>query len=275
MNPLDWTKKLLGLRTSASRSGSRTSKTDSLLADLGSPGTLNVKVIRRRGIKNLTLRFQSENDISVTVPWRAPNEFVVKFLESKKDWIEEQQKVFSKWTPWLDRHGVAGETYYYLGRPFELRYGITLLDQIVVQPDAHHPGGAILWVHWPEKLMKQALSFHHAEEAIKRFFRIEADRLLRPRVLSLAGQMGMEPPSKIKFRSQKSRWGSCSSNGTISLNRKLVGAPLPVIDSVIVHELCHLKHLNHSPDFWDLVNHHSPKHKQADQWLNEHQMMLF
>jgi predicted metal-dependent hydrolase len=264
MNPLDWTKKLLRKTDSGTVSQEELSFEQ-----------IQVKVVRRRGVKNLTLRFQGENDITVTVPWRVSKDFLVRFLESKKSWIEDQQKVFSKWTPWTQREGRAGEFYYYLGQKFELRYGLTLLEQIVIQADPHYPGGAVLWCHWPEKMMKTELSFDQAQQALRKFYRIEAERLLKPRVEFLARNLMIPVPSDVKFRSQKSRWGSCSSKGSINLNRKLVGAPLNVIDSVIIHELCHLKHLNHSSEFWNLVNQHSPDHKKADLWLNEHQMMLF
>lgn len=280
MNPLDWTKKLLRKpKGPRKQSGSEIShialKGSTPILESEAPSdSLNVKVIRRRGVKNLTLRFQGENDISVTIPWRVSKEFLLKFLESKKDWIEEQQKVFSKWTPWQNRKGMAGEDYYYLGEKYELRYGLTLLNQLVIQADLTHPGGPVLWCHWPEKAMQKELQFEQAAKALAKFFKIEAERLVAPRVPVLAQQIGVPTPTKVKFRSQRARWGSCSSRGSIVLNRKLIGAPLWVIDSVIIHELCHLKHLNHSNDFWSLVESHCPDHLKADQWLNEHQMML-
>lgn len=278
MNPLDWTKKLLTGKKKKG-AGSEISHIELMGSTpfLGHDDTksqLIVKVIRRRGVKNLTLRFLGENDISVTVPWRVSKDFLIKFLESKKDWIEEQQKVFSKWTPWQNRQGAAGEEYYYQGHRCELRYGLTLLNQIVIQPDLSHPERPILWCHWPEKMMKKDLHFQQAAKALQKFFMIEAERLITPRVIALAQQIGVSAPTKIKFRSQRSRWGSCSSRGSIVLNRKLIGAPAWVIDSVIIHELCHLRHLNHSAQFWTLVETHCPEHRKADQWLNEHQMML-
>ncbi len=57
-------------------------------------------------------------------------------------------------------------------------------------------------------------------------------------------------PAKIRFRRQKTRWGSCSSKGSINLNWHLVFVPQPILEYVVVHELCHLRHLNHSPQFW-------------------------
>jgi len=77
------------------------------------------------------------------------------------------------------------------------------------------------------------------------------------------------PPVKLSKRWNKSRWGSCSSKGRISLNCALVMAPLPVIDYVIIHEYCHLRHPNHSSDFWLLVEHYIPDYRVHYRWLKE------
>ena len=74
----------------------------------------------------------------------------------------------------------------------------------------------------------------------------------------------------IMIRDQKSRWGSCSSRGTLSFNYRLMFAPPKVLDYVVVHELCHLTHMNHSKDFWNMVGRIMPDYKIYKQWLREH-----
>ena len=81
-------------------------------------------------------------------------------------------------------------------------------------------------------------------------------------------------PSKIKIRQYKARWGSCNSRKEVSLNYLLMMAPLWVIDYVIIHELCHLVHMNHSSQFWALVKLHCPDYNTAKQWLITHQKDL-
>lgn len=76
--------------------------------------------------------------------------------------------------------------------------------------------------------------------------------------------------TSITIRDQKSRWGSCSSRGTLSFNYRLVFAPPKVLDYVVVHELCHLTHMNHSKDFWNLVAEVMPEYKEYKKWLREH-----
>lgn len=75
---------------------------------------------------------------------------------------------------------------------------------------------------------------------------------------------------KITIRDQKTRWGSCSSNGTLSFNYRLMLAPPRILDYVVVHELCHLKHMNHSPAFWQAVEAVLPDYRERKLWLKEH-----
>lgn len=76
--------------------------------------------------------------------------------------------------------------------------------------------------------------------------------------------------TSITIRDQKSRWGSCSSRGTLSFNYRLIFAPPIILDYVVVHELCHLTHMNHSKDFWDMVERVMPDYKMHKNWLREH-----
>ena len=74
---------------------------------------------------------------------------------------------------------------------------------------------------------------------------------------------------KITIRDQKTRWGSCSANGTLSFSFRLMMAPPRVLDYVVVHELCHLTHMNHSKDFWNMVQSILPDYKEHRKWLKE------
>lgn len=76
--------------------------------------------------------------------------------------------------------------------------------------------------------------------------------------------------TSITVRDQRSRWGSCSSRGTLSFNYRLLFAPPKVLDYVVVHELCHLTHMNHSKDFWNLVEQIMPDYRIYKQWLRDH-----
>jgi predicted metal-dependent hydrolase len=76
--------------------------------------------------------------------------------------------------------------------------------------------------------------------------------------------------TRIALRDQRSRWGSCSTTGTLSFNWRLVLAPHDVLDYVVVHEVCHLIEHNHGPDFWRLVQRRRAHYREAKWWLDEH-----
>jgi predicted metal-dependent hydrolase len=102
---------------------------------------------------------------------------------------------------------------------------------------------------------------------------IEARRAVRELVGMLideeAPELGVEP-ARVQIRDQRSRWGSCSTRGTLSFNWRLVLAPFEVLDYVVVHELCHLREPNHSHRFWKLVERRRPDWRAQRDWLHEH-----
>lgn len=78
------------------------------------------------------------------------------------------------------------------------------------------------------------------------------------------------PFNKIVIKEQKSRWGSCSSAGNININWLLIFAPKEVFEYVVLHEVCHLQHMNHSPAFWSLVESQMPDYKKHEAWLKHY-----
>lgn len=106
-------------------------------------------------------------------------------------------------------------------------------------------------------------------QTLDRRYRNTARQLFTSRVAFYHALTGGTYTS-IAIRDQRTRWGSCSSRGTLSFNYRLVFAPPRVLDYVVVHELCHLTHMNHSRDFWDMVERIMPDYKVHRRWLKEH-----
>jgi predicted metal-dependent hydrolase len=102
----------------------------------------------------------------------------------------------------------------------------------------------------------------------------EAETLLGKRAEEYAKIIGVSYKN-IRIKDIKSRWGSCSSKGNLNFNFRLVMSPPEVMDYVVVHELCHLRHMNHSKDFWKLVEEHMPEYVKHKNWLKENGIRLF
>ena len=106
------------------------------------------------------------------------------------------------------------------------------------------------------------------------WYKTIARKVLLERVIIYSKLMGLNV-SKVKLSSAKKRWGSCSSLGNINLNWRLVKAPLQVIDYVVVHELAHLKQMNHSAKFWYEVQKILPDFQKCRQWLKKYEFLLY
>ena len=109
--------------------------------------------------------------------------------------------------------------------------------------------------------------------AVERHLRSLAARELPARVWELAQARGF-PVRRVTVRNQRSRWGSCSRKGTISLNWRLLQAPPFVRDYIVLHELAHLKEMNHSHRFWAEVESLCPGYADAERWLKQHASLL-
>ena len=123
-----------------------------------------------------------------------------------------------------------------------------------------------------DKTPKSNLS-EEQRNALEKRYRQAAKEYIPKRIQVFLPLTGGEY-QQIAIRDQKTRWGSCSSNRTLSFNWKLMLAPPKVLDYVIVHELCHLSHMNHSKDFWKLVETVLPDYKESKKWLKENGQTL-
>ena len=117
------------------------------------------------------------------------------------------------------------------------------------------------------------ISQKNVKKQLEKWFKEKATSYISTRLVELSKQTQLLPKS-FKVRQYKARWGSCNNRGELSFNYLLMMAPFWVVDYVIVHELCHLTHLNHSREFWRLVALHSPNFQQAQNWLKTHQRQL-
>ena len=110
--------------------------------------------------------------------------------------------------------------------------------------------------------------------AVDRELRARAAKELPPQLLALAAQHGLAV-SRVSIRNQRSRWGSCSPRGHISLNFRLLLMPAEVREYILIHELMHMRQANHSIRFWRLVEAACPRFREAERWLRANGPSLF
>ena len=128
---------------------------------------------------------------------------------------------------------------------------------------------------WIEKHLAAMSEQEKALDGIKPFTQEEikalaekAKVIIPERVKYYAPKVGVTY-NRITIRCQRTRWGSCSSEGNLNFNCLLVLFPLEIIDSVVVHELCHRKHMNHSPQFYAEIEKVFPDYKKCNKWLKD------
>jgi predicted metal-dependent hydrolase len=122
------------------------------------------------------------------------------------------------------------------------------------------------------------LAKHHVEEtsvkrALEALYRRKARGIFEEQADHYASEMGVEY-EQIEIRNQRTKWGSCSTTGTLGLNWRLMMAPLGIIDYVVIHELAHLRESNHTDGFWSLVSEYDPDYVEHSQWLEENSTKL-
>lgn len=144
--------------------------------------------------------------------------------------------------------------------------------QLQIQFNPEHPVG--VKIQRPHLIVNPTTNQPQlVQNELRRFLRSTAQRYLVTRTHQLAQKMGVKF-NRLTLRQQKTRWGSCSSKHNLNFNWRLVHFPPQVIDYVIIHELSHLKEMNHSAAFWQLVKTHDPEYPRHKGFLKRHDVML-
>ena len=182
-------------------------------------------------------------------------------LRQKRDWILAALERLNKNAKNMPaREYKDGEEFLLRGLPYRLK--------LLKSPSQHSievtPAGATLEVRHPPSAGRA-----HIRAAIEGFYRRLAKSCLPRRLDELAATHGFEYET-VRVKNQKTRWGSCSAKRNINLNLRLMMAPDEAIDYVIIHELCHLRELNHNPAFWALVETCCPDYRHWRAWFKQH-----
>jgi predicted metal-dependent hydrolase len=230
------------------------------------PSALHYSVRRSPRAKSARIVVRADK-IEVVVPPHVSERKIKAFVEAQQDWIRsavlrvtEHAQAIPSLAPELYTDGVSIP---YRGQhlPLQIRHGTKQTVQLQLQDDS----GFVV-------TLPAGVESERGSELIKailiRWMKKQARQHMTLLIEHHAPRLGLYPRS-LKIKTQKSRWGSCGPNNDINLNWLLMLAPPEAMEYVVVHELCHIKHKNHSKDFWGLVAEHLPAYQQQRHWLKQ------
>ena len=215
------------------------------------------QIIRTRR-KTIALIVDNQGNLIVRAPLHTSDARIRELVGQKSGWIEKKkQQVLERRPPEAEDRFREGREFFYLGRRFPL-----------VLVERRRP---LLSLKDRFELARPALP--QAEQVFEDWYRVQARRVLLERSKRLAERFGFQF-RRLSITGARTRWGSCGARGSLNFTWRLVMAPEPVIDYVIVHELSHLRVHNHSRPFWDLVESLMPDYRQARTWLKQNGHLL-
>jgi predicted metal-dependent hydrolase len=233
----------------------------------GEPRTLTVQFGRKRieyrlgysSRKTLAIDVHPDLSVVVTAPTGSTDEAVEQRVKKRAAWIVQQQRFFETYLPTLPpRRYVSGESHRYLGRQYRLRVHLADADGVKMARGQINVG--LTDTSKKERVRSQVTAWfrRRAEAIFGEVFAVSTVRAERQEI----------QPSGFQIRKMSNRWGSCTAEGHILLNPDLIVAPLPCIEYVVVHEICHLKEHNHGTAFYRLLTAMMPDWERRRERLN-------
>lgn len=212
------------------------------------------EIIRTHRIKSADLRVE-EGTVSVVVPKDLPQERIEKLLKDKHRWIKEKLILHREAMPVSQKEFISGESFSYLGRNYRLK-----VERAPFAPVKLIQGRLIATLPYGSD------EVHMVRNALVRWYRKHAEAKLQEKSKRYAKIIGVEPRS-VGIKAFTSRWGSCSAKGDVLFNWKIIMAPNRICDYIVIHELCHLIHHDHSAKFWKEVERVLPDYAERKEWL--------
>jgi len=208
--------------------------------------------------KTVGLIIQRDGTLTVRAPLRMSGIHIQEFVQNHAQWIREKQAQAQASPPPPKKHYVDGESFLYQGKEVPLTIVARQRPALTFSGYKFHLANSNL----PK-----------ARQVFIRWYKAQALTVISERVAFHAKQNKFTY-RKIRISSARTRWGSCSTNGTLSFTWRLVLAPPEVIDYVVVHELAHTQIKNHSPNFWHRLAEIMPEFKRHVSWLKKNGRFL-
>lgn len=207
---------------------------------------LPYRIRRSDRASRVRVSVDAQGDVEVVLPRRSPASAASAAVIELRPWIDRRLAESS-----AVRAAIAarGSTLPYLGTQLQL-----------------HAERGRTRVHRRGDTLLVPADAEQSPAAIERWYRRAAAKEIAPRLDATTRALGTTY-TKLSIRGQRTRWGSCSASGAMSFKWRLLLAPAPVLDYVVWHEACHLRVMDHSPNFWALVRRHCPDYEEHRRWL--------
>jgi len=214
--------------------------------------------------KNVSISVEPNSNVRVKAPINISDDEVLEVVKGKSRWIT--QKLFEIReieTRRYRRAYVNGETFTYLGR----RYSLQLVDDESIKIPVVKFYRGKLYVTTStrdEAIIRTAIVGWYKEKAKEKI----------PERVTYYEKFFLEKRGDIIVKEQKKRWASCTKDGTLMFNWKDIIAPANILDYIIVHEMCHLRYMNHSKEFWEMLGRVLPDYERRKEWLKNNGVKL-
>ena len=213
--------------------------------------TLNRLIRSKR--RTIALIVERDGSVTVRAPLKMSMKVIEEFVVKHADWVEKKQAEVANAVPEKTKQYQQGERFLFLGQEYPLEI-VKGTSKKLAMEDAF-------------KLAESEQK--NAEILFRNWYRKQAAKIIGERTALFAKRYQL-PVEKIRITSARTRWGSCSPKNTLSFSWRLVMTPLDVIDYVVIHELAHTVHHNHSKRFWTLVGTWMPDYKERRKRLRQY-----
>lgn len=213
--------------------------------------------IERSNRKTLSLAVMKDGNIVVKAPLRVKDEIIMHFVEDKQNWIREKLFIVNQ-TKAKYEDVVKYKKFLLYGN----KYSLVLADVKRIETNDNF-----------EIVMPKKTEQDKVLKTLKAWYKKIAKQILTDRLAFLESRIKLKSTS-LKIGDSRGRWGSCNSHGAICFNWRVIMLPPAIIDYVIVHELCHLVEMNHSKNFWKLVENFLPHAAEQKAAIKEYGFLL-
>ena len=230
---------------------------------------INYSINKKSNIKNVTIKVKYPNIVNVVSPQSVDDEFIHNLVISKSKWILNKVNEFKNRE--FDNPPILlvdGDKIPYLGNYYTLK--VSKEKNIIKCSLTFNEDNFVAKVPYNMSSNEQYIKL---KDLLVNWYLTEGSKLIKERLSIYSKKLNLYPYS-ITLKEQKTSWGTCSSKGNIYINWKILLAPLDIIDYVLVHELCHLKYMNHSKEYWSLVSTVFPNYKEKRNYLKENSLKL-